>query len=534
MRLFSTLGLACVCALSLAAIAGWTNPAPVPPLAIIAEPAAREHLTYLASNEMRGRNTPSPELEKAADYIASQFKKYGLEPVQGSYFHTYTVFRTNLKDMPVLRLGIGDSTIEIVVKDDFTPHDNTGTGHVADKKVVFVGYGVSAPEQGYDDYAGMDVQGKIVVVMRGAPKADDTSSVFSWRKGGMRYMMTEAKALRAAKAGAVGMIVLGEPSRGQRMRASNWPLLNPAVSSHDLPVKLKSSKDSPIAQFPIAYCGEKVTRLLLGASDAVKTMQKTIDSLYKPHSFDISTCKVKEISIATVEEKFTVRNVMGMVRGSEKPDEFVVVGGHYDHVGYSTPNDPAKDSIFNGADDNASGTTGVLLMAEGFARAKEKPKRSMIFVAFSGEEKGLLGSQAFTETPPVNLSNCVAMLNMDMIGRIVGDSLCIGGNTRCKELSEINEQENKLLEKPFKLHYTIENFFFRSDQANFAKKKIPVLFYFTGEHADYHKVGDEVSKIDFAHLVDITKLCTRTAWHVANLDGRLPYTPQAADGATPH
>jgi hypothetical protein len=534
MRLFTTLSLVCVCCAGVAAIAGWTNSAPVPPLAFITESVAREHLNYLASNEMRGRNTPSPELDKAADYIADQFKKYGLEPVQGSYFHTYNVYKINLNTPPVLRLAIGDSTINIAVKDDFTPHDNTGSAQLSDRNMVFVGYGISAPEHGYDDYAGIDVRGKIVVILRGAPRAEDTASVFSWRKGGMRYMTTESKAARAAKAGAVGMILFGEPSRGLRLRASNWPSLNPAMSLNDLPVKLKSQKDSPIAQFPIAYCGEKVARVVFGSTEAAKSTQKAIDSTFKPNSYSITSCTLKEISISTVEEKFTVRNVMGMVKGSEKPDEFVVVGGHYDHVGYNTPNNPEKDSIFNGADDNASGTTGILLMAEGFAKAKERPKRSMIFVTFSGEEKGLLGSQAFTETPPVNLSNCVAMLNMDMIGRIVGDSLCIGGNTRCRELTEINEQENKQLTKPYALHYTIENYFFRSDQANFAKKKIPVLFYFTGEHADYHKVGDEISKIDFPNLVEITKLCSRTAWHVANLEGRLPYTPQANDAPAPH
>lgn len=168
-------------------------------------------------------------------------------------------------------------------------------------------------------------------------------------------------------------------------------------------------------------------------------------------------------------------------------------------------------------------------MAESFAQTDPKPKRSIVFLAFSGEEKGLLGSQAFTDNPPLPLENCVSMLNMDMIGRAEQDSLCIGGNTRCKELADLNEVENNQIEKPFSLHYNIENFFFRSDQANFAKKKIPVLFYFTGEHKDYHKVTDEISKINFPDLVRITKLCARTAWKTASIDERLPYTPQKSD-----
>ncbi|MBS1537613.1 MAG: M20/M25/M40 family metallo-hydrolase [Bacteroidetes bacterium] len=506
-------------------------PIPASLLEQITETKAREHINFLASDEMFGRNTPSPELEKSADYIASYFKKVGVEPINGTYFHNYKLFKVNLGKSNVLKIKTPDSIITMNLKDDFIPFDATGAASLLGKEIVFVGYGITAPEYGYDDYAGIDVKGKIVVVIRGAPKLEDTNSVFSMRKGGIRFMTHEAKATTAINNGAVGMIVFSNPKTSHVLRATGfpWPSLFPKMSADALPLKVKSIKDLPMANFPIIHCNEKVAVALFGTVDKLKSAQIDIDSQIKPSSFALPNVSIKELTVTTDEQEFTVRNVMGIVKGAEKPNEYVVVGGHYDHVGFTQPNDPTKDSVFNGADDNASGTTGVLLMAESFAKSQQKPKRSLVFVAFSGEEKGLLGSQAFTETPPLPLENCVAMLNMDMIGRAVNDSLCIGGNTRCKELSELNEEENKQLATPFSLNYTIENFFFRSDQANFAKKQIPVLFYFTGEHSDYHKVSDEISKINFPDLVRITKLCARTAWKTASLDERLPYTPQKSD-----
>jgi hypothetical protein len=512
------------------------QPIPAALLQRITESKAKEHLNFLASDEMHGRNTPSPELEKAADYIAAYFKKVGVEPINGTYFHNYTLYKVNLGEPNTLRIKTPDSSFSLRVKDDFIPFDVSGAASLRGKDVVFVGYGISAPELGYDDYEGIDVKGKVVVVLRGGPKSEDTNSMFSWKKGGIRMMTHETKAMNAIKNGAVGMIVFNNPRTSQVLRATGfpWPSLFPKMSADALPLKLKSAKDLPIAKFPIVHCGEQVALALFGTIDNLKSAQHAIDTLMKPASFALTKLSIEDLTVTTDEKEFTVRNVMGMVKGSEKPDEYVVVGGHYDHVGFSRPNDPNKDSIYNGADDNASGTTGVLLLAESFAQATPKPKRSMVFVAFSGEEKGLLGSEAFTDSPPIPLAQCAAMLNMDMIGRTEKDSLCIGGNTRCRELADLNEQENMKLDKPFSLHYNIENFFFRSDQANFAKKKIPVLFYFTGEHADYHKVTDEIAKINFADLVRITQLCARTAWKTASIEERLPYTPQKTDGIDVH
>jgi Zn-dependent M28 family amino/carboxypeptidase len=199
------------------------------------------------------------------------------------------------------------------------------------------------------------------------------------------------------------------------------------------------------------------------------------------------------------------------------------MGAHYDHVGVGRAN-AQGDSIFNGADDNGSGTTGILLAAEALATSSTRPDRSIVFVAFSAEEKGLLGSKAYVANSPLPTKNCVAMINMDMIGRAEDSKLSIGGNLRCPDLVKINEEENASAARKFNLAYDIEQYFFRSDQASFAMKKIPVLFFFTGEHKDYHKQTDETSLLNMPDLVSITRLASRVAWRAAH-QPRTTYIP---------
>ena len=326
------------------------------------------------------------------------------------------------------------------------------------------------------------------------------------------------------------MIVLSGPSSSLKIRPTGfpWPSLYPNIPADALPLSRKNA-DSP--NIPVISAGERFVEMAFGAVDTLKSWQKNIDSLMVNQSRVIANAEILSLQTTLRSEKVEVKNVMGMIKGSELPDEYVVIGAHYDHVGHSRPNDPAKDSIFNGADDNASGTTGILLSAEAIANAPSKPKRSIVFVGFSGEEKGLLGSKAFADNPPLPIKNCVAMLNMDMIGRSVNDTLYIGGNTRCKELADLNAEVNRTLfdSDTFNLSYTIEQYFFRSDQASFAMKRIPVLFYYTGEHEDYHKVSDEISKLNMDNLVKIATLCSHTAWSAAELPMRLPFTPLPGD-----
>ena len=265
---------------------------------------------------------------------------------------------------------------------------------------------------------------------------DNDSSVFDGKRF-TKYSRMQSKLKTAVAKGAVGVIVLSGPSSSLKIRPTGfpWPSLYPNIPADALPLSRKNA-DSP--NIPVISAGERFVEMAFGAVDTLKSWQKNIDSLMVNQSRVIENVEILSLQTTLRSEKVEVKNVMGMIKGSELPDEYVVIGAHYDHVGHSRPNDPAKDSIFNGADDNASGTTGILLSAEAIANATSKPKRSIVFVGFSGEEKGLLGSKAFADNPPLPIKNCVAMLNMDMIGRSVNDTLYIGGNTRCKELADLN------------------------------------------------------------------------------------------------
>jgi len=219
----------------------------------------------------------------------------------------------------------------------------------------------------------------------------------------------------------------------------------------------------------------------------------------------------------------STRNVVGLIEGTDPKlkNEIVIIGAHYDHVGYLKQHKEGEDYIFNGADDNASGTSAVLAIAKAFGVAKQKPKRSVLLTAFAGEEKGLFGSRAYVEQPLLPLANTVAMLNLDMVGRNAPDSVSVGGVTRSPDLIKINEEENR--EVGLHLDYSIEQYHNRSDQYNFARKKIPFLFYHTGEHADYHRLGDHADKINENKIAKIATLAFRVAWQAANTNQRFRY-----------
>lgn len=462
---------------------------------------ARRHLDILASDDMRGRNTPSPELERAADYIAGQFRSFGLEPLNGSYFHGYHLERMHLAEPTTLTILKGRDTVHMALKADFIPFEMNGAGNadLRNKRVVFVGFGITVPEQQYDDYAGIDAHDAVVLVMRGEP--------LSMRQHGS---MTEK--IRNARAHGAVAILAVDVLRGKSLTVSGypWPMLYPNLPKDAVPLTWTKPD---VKLLPVFHIGEAVLNALVDSIGTLHARRVLIDSLCAPQSMELPGVRIS-CKVTFVRDSVPVRNVVGLLKGAVHPDEYVVMGAHYDHIGTGRPNDQG-DSIFNGADDNASGTAGLLMNAEAFAKGTTRPDRSILFIAFSAEERGLLGSKAYAATPLLPLANCVGMLNMDMIGRCENAKLSIGGHLRCPDLIAINEEENRAVDRPFTLAYDIEAYFFRSDQASFAMKRIPVLFYFTGEHADYHRQGDEIAKINFTDLVRISSLAGRVAWRVA-------------------
>lgn len=479
-------------------------------VASITAKRAAVHVRFLADDALLGRDTPSPGLDTAAEYIARTFRAAGLEPVRGSYFHEYNIVR---QDLDATSLSVGRP---FTLKDDFVPFLFSAQDSVSGR-VVFAGYGLVDERSGYDDYAGLDVRGAVVLVVEGVP---------GWMKSlGDR---SSEKMRRAARRGATAIVIVGHPdsSRALRPFVSPWPSLASGVRGMrgwrlDLP-----EADTAIAA---ASIGADVVAALWGAASSddrpvaleqFRAQVRSIDSARRPASLGLKASLALAVSLR--REVRTVRNVVAMLPGRKLPDEYVVVGAHYDHIGHGVrrSNSGSADTIFNGADDNASGTAGLLLAAEacGALPRSARPLRSILFIAFSGEEHGLYGSRAWVANPSVPNRQAVAMINMDMIGRNHPDSVGLAGANRSTGLIPLLHEANRA--ERMKFSAELEAYFHRSDQAAFDEAGIPSLFLSTGMHPDYHMVSDEFAKVDTAKLARIARLCYRTAMLVANASTR--------------
>ncbi|RMD95064.1 MAG: M20/M25/M40 family metallo-hydrolase [Calditrichaeota bacterium] len=474
----------------------------------------RRHIDFLASDSLKGRDTPSPELDIAAHYIADEFQRYGLEPLGDNYFQKFYLNLVRLGKENYLSLLDKNGEVQFKIKKEFMPYEFTANKSV-EGVLVFAGYGITAPEYNYDDYANLDVKGKIVLVLKHEPLEKDSSSVFDGVKL-TDYAKIKEKVENAISHGAIGMLIVTDPlhHRSLRPRGFPWPSLYKNIPNDALPYTLALLEEKKI---PVVQVGKKFINRVFGNVDSLKAIQKHIDENFAPDSFLIPNVKIK-LKTSTEIESYTTQNVVAYLEGADPrlKNQAVIIGAHYDHVGYKKgPHKPGEDYIYNGADDNASGTAGLLEIAQAFSVAP-RPKRSVIFIAFAGEELGLYGSRVYVEQPLWPLKNTVAMLNMDMIGRNEGDKVTIVGFKRSPDLNQINIEENRYV--GMKLQYNGEQFFMRSDQYNFARKGIPVLFYNTGEHPDYHKVTDNPDKINTGKVAMIARLVFRTAWRAANTD----------------
>ncbi len=477
-----------------------------------------ENLSFLASDSLKGRNTPSLELDVAAEFIAQKFKQYGLKPIGNSYFQKVEFVKIDLGDTNYLIVSKDGESIKFEIGEEFVPF-NFGDGEV-EAEVVFAGYGITAKEYGYDDYEGIDARGKIVILLRDEPQEKDSSGVFNGANP-TRYSFPRYKVQNAFDHGAVGVIILPDPLNHLilKPRGYSWPKIFKNLPRASLPIQLAYLQRNLL---PAVEAGEKFIKEVFGDINLLKEIQKSIDENLKPKSFEIENVKIK-IKVSFVRENVYANNVVGFIEGTDEKlkEEVVVVGAHYDHVGYFTPSaigSSEKDSIYNGADDNASGTVGMLEVAKAFGLSKSKPKRSILFIAFCGEEKGLLGSRYYVDNPLFPIEKTVAMINLDMIGRNSIDSLILIGWSYSEDMKRIAEEENSAI--GFKFSYDGERDFPRSDQANFARKGVPVIFFHSGEHEDYHKVSDEADKINFSKIEKVTKLCYRVVYRIANSDLR--------------
>jgi hypothetical protein len=364
------------------------------------------------------------------------------------------------------------------------------------------------------------VKEKIVLAMRHEPGENDPASPFEGERE-TKYSQVGWKVQNAIDHGAVGVLVITDPvnHRSLAARGFPWPSLYEGIPDEALPLSLALTEEEKI---PVVQVGEMVIQNVLGHVDTLRHWQQQIDRTLKPRSAALPQIQVQLQTTTEVTLQAT-RNVVGLIEGADPKlkHEIVVIGAHYDHIGYLKQHEPNQDYIYNGADDNASGTSAVLAIARAFGTTRQRPKRSVLLIAFAGEEKGLFGSRAYVEKPLFPLENTAAMLNLDMVGRNAEDSVSIDGVSHSPDLIQLNEEENRDI--GLTLDYSIEPYNHRSDQYNFARKKIPFLFYHTGEHQDYHRVSDNPDKIKENKIAKIATLAFRVAWRAANTNQRFKY-----------
>lgn len=464
----------------------------------------RAHLTFLASDDLAGRANGTPTLDRAADYIAQQFQEAGLEPGGdlGSYFQSFPV---TLPPGPadgsvmVISGSRGDTRFRLGLDVHALSVREADAGAEAGNErmpMAFAGYGISAPGIGYDDYLGLDVDGKAVVVFTHEPRENDPASAF----GGSDltpHADVAMKAAAAADRGARLLLLVEDFTHSiDRAEAPDWTS-DPQID--DLAV--------PVVRVSRARLATALPRLDL------RRAALRIDATLAPQSPLADATLVFDRTIAVARAQ--VRNVVGVLRGSDpaRGRQAVVIGAHYDHLGLGGPLSMAPTMvavIHNGADDNASGTAGMLELARVAASTKRRFRRSLVFVAFAAEEIGLLGSKHYLRQPAHPLERTRAMINLDMIGRANG-RVMIGGQSASQTRTRLAPFSSLRLDD-FSAGYGDD----ASDDAPFARAGIPTVCFFTGFHRDYHRPSDDSEAVDVEGAVAITKLALRLAAELAN------------------
>lgn len=452
----------------------------------------------LAAPDMEGRGAGTKGLTRAEHLIEKRYKELGLQPAGvNGYAQPFTVVTgARLKSDNRLVVKSPDSSKELKINQDFVPFSFSSSGEVAGP-VVFAGYGATADEFHYDDYAGLDVKDKIVLVLRYEPSgfADKSGN-----HGLTQHSQLISKAINARNHGARAIVVInGKLGDGEEDSLTRFGSVSGPENVGTVMVQVKNTVAESWFQ---------------SAGKSLKEVQDQINSSTKPASLAFPDTLRMTLHIDIETTRATVNNVLAWLPG--QTDEYVILGAHYDHLGRGNFDSLAPSQIGQihpGADDNASGTAGVLELARLLATQRGQFKRSILFMDFAGEELGLLGSAAWVQNPTRPLAKAAAMLNMDMIGRIKDDKIYIGGVGTGSTLKAALEQAQK--ETSFKIEYSAGGYS-SSDHTSFVSKKIPVLFFFSGLHSDYHKPSDTWDKINSASAARLLDLVGNVAVQLAN------------------
>lgn len=478
-----------------------------------------DHLHILASDAYEGRETGTEGNDKAAAYIADQFKAIGLPAIgmENSYYQKVSFNRTGWGKNEMQVNGntykhLWDYMTFATINDDmrnFNPKD-----------VIFLGYGIDDPK--YSDYKGNNLKGKVIMINKGEPLNQDSVSYITGTKKVSDWSDNVYKKLSVAQSKGVKLVLIIEDELKTFLDKNRRFLVSPSLELGDGQIEEKTIANhvyisSTIAKEIIGKKGKKIKRW----RKKNKKKGKACDIKLKPK---LAINFEKDISL------IQGNNVMGYIEGSDKKDEVIVVSGHYDHLGKRGPD------IFNGADDNGSGTSTVLDIAEAFQTAKNEgngPRRSVLCLLVTGEEKGLLGSKYYAENPIFPLENTVANVNVDMIGRVdkkyanTPEYIYVIGSDRLStDLHKINEAANQeysqiILDYKYNSESDPNRYYERSDHYSFAEKGIPAIFFFSGVHEDYHRPSDTVDKIMFDKMEKIGQHIFHVAWELANREDRI-------------
>jgi hypothetical protein len=495
----------------------------------------KTHMEFLASDELEGRNTGEQGLQVAARYLAVQAGRMGLQPAnqEQRYFQPFTIEeRACDREASVITIFNKDSSRVSVREPLYVLPAVQQDELVIEGEVVFAGYGIRDETHQYNDFKNIDIRDRVVLIMDRAPmNKDGTEAQFDNEKWTGRLNVRHKMPDLYAQGPRAVLLVLDPKSGFNSMEERSPGIANYLGRSRSLESTDEESGETEVRPRTVMIHRSVADLLLAGSGRSLAQLQQQIDRTLEPQSFIIENKSI-EIAIRMVRRDMNVTNVFGMIEGSdpELKNEMVLYLAHYDHLGTD-----GEGGIFNGADDNASGTVALIEIAEAFMEGKKHPARSIGFLWVAAEEIGLFGSEYFADHPLIPIERIASVINLDMIGRtrtredmesgrqelsiVGGDTVEVIGGLQSSVLMHINRKTLHEMGLVGNYHYNNVNdparYFFRSDHINFARKDIPVLFYSTGTHRDYHRVTDVEERIDYQKFLKVTRFSYKLGWNIA-------------------
>ncbi len=468
----------------------------------ITEDELYETIAFLSSDSLKGRKPGTPEGKIAARFIADQLQSFGYKPLGDNYFQYFEVItEINAGENNFLKI----KNTEAILNEDFVPFNFSANIEVK-AEIVFCGFGydINTDSIQWNDYDDVDVTGKWVLMLRADPELDNPDSKF------IPFSSEEGKVLTAKDHGAAGVLFVS----------------GKIFDKKDQLVEMELDQSMSNFEIPVFHIKRKLANLILdGTKNSIESLETGLINNKKPFSFTID--KTVRANSEVIHTKVNTQNVIAWLPGNDEKykDEYVLIGGHYDHLGFGGPNSGSRSTtekgIHHGADDNASGVASIIEIAEKLAFNESVLKRNVIIMAFGAEEIGLLGSKYFTSNPLIELNQIKEVINIDMVGRLKPTKeLLIGGSGTSKEAEPLLDSINKSYN--FVPSFSPSGFG-PSDHASFYAENIPVFFFSTGAHADYHTPRDIIDSINFPGLINVSNFIYDLSLNLVNRNNNLTY-----------